>query len=116
VNLTPYNPCRTGLHVCGFDPVMLRFLTAENLPLPEPGARHVWETARRSLGLVVVGEPVVVVDLWIDGRQIDHFVMERHCLGDLLVLAENYTDWSKAPFYGREPDRRLLPAPQGAAR
>ena len=42
--------------------------------------------------------------------------MRRQHVGDLLVLAENYTDWSKAPFYGREPDRRLLPAPQGAAR
>ena len=63
-------------------------------------------------GWVVVGEPVVVVDLWIDGRQIDHFVMERHCVGDLLVLAENYTDWSKAPSMPSDPDC-CLPATQG---
>lgn len=99
VKLTPYNPCRTGIHVCGFDPVVRQFLTAENLPLPEPGARHVWETARRRLELGSVGDPDFVVDLWIGGRLLNSFVIERNRVGDLLVLAENYTDWSKAPFH-----------------
>jgi hypothetical protein len=99
VNLTPYNPCRTGLHVCGFDPVTRRFLTAENLLLPEPGARHVWGAARGRLRGSVLDGPDFVVDLRISGRTIDSFLIERSRLGDLLVLAQNYTDWSKAPFH-----------------
>ena len=94
-----YRPCGTGLHVCGIDPIAERFRTVENLPLPEPGARHVWGAAVARLAMAADDDPDVMVDLFVDGNLIENFGMRRQHVGDLLVLAENYTDWSKAPFH-----------------
>jgi hypothetical protein len=93
-----YIPCRTGLHACEFNPARNWFRTVANAPLPEPGARHVWEAAHRGLG--ATGDDVeVMVDLFIEGQFHRNFGIRRQHVGDLLVLAENYIDWSKAPFH-----------------
>lgn len=84
-----YQPCETGLHVCGLHPDGKNFLTIANFPAAtEEGARALFERARSELSTPLGEEGDFVIDLQIDGSCGEDFWMTRQMLDRLAALAK----------------------------
>lgn len=82
-----YQPCENGLHVCGFHPDGLNFLTVANIRTPNAeAAKGLFERARLEC-CAEDGEPVdLIVDLQIEGECDRDFPMTRQMLERLQSL------------------------------
>lgn len=87
-----YQPCENGLHVCGFHPDGMNFLTVANLPAADAEAAEVLFEWARAECSVVDGEPHdLVVDLQQNGDCTGDFGMSRQMLERLLDLGTSET-------------------------
>lgn len=83
-----YQPCRTGLHVCGVHPDGENAMTVLNLPTRTADeARGLFERARIEVGEARGQKADYVVDLMINRDCDEDFGMNRQMLERLKALA-----------------------------
>lgn len=87
-----YQPCDTGVHVCGFHPDGNNFLTIANFKARSAEqAREIFETAKADLaGTKEDGD--FVIDLQIDGSVEGDFYMSRQMLDRLASIHARATE------------------------
>lgn len=90
IETTIYDPCATGLHVCGISTTDRdEFVTIGNFPMDEERARATFDRAKASLGMADDEDPDVIVDLMIGQDRMDDFGMRRQMLDALKREAES---------------------------
>lgn len=72
-----YQPCTTGIHVCGSDDVENWPVTLASFPMPEVFARVVFAQMMQEYE---VDDHDVIVDLFVGGDQLDNFGIKRQML------------------------------------
>lgn len=84
-----YQPCRFGLHVCGYHPDGMNCLTIANLPVRNAAeARALFDRAKAELAAADGEDADFVVDLQIDHDHEEDFMMNRQMLNRLLAMQE----------------------------
>lgn len=83
-----YQPCRTGLHVCGKHPDGMNALSVANFPTRGVrSARELFERAKAECAVPEGDDGDLVVDLMIDHDCDEDFSMNRQMLARLVEIA-----------------------------
>lgn len=82
--MSTYDPCRTGIHVCGIDVIEDEPTTIENFPMSAQAAKRLFEDAKSAFSSGDDGD--MVVDLFIGGDCDTDFRMRRQDLEALRKL------------------------------
>ena len=100
----PYDPCQTGIHICGADDVRREFFSEANFAMPYQAAMAAFNLAQAELQ-IRDDEPMdFVVDLMRDGDIVADFGISRQMLARVTEILSRHAADALADNDNQRPE------------